>query len=326
MPTSTDLAIRANTGLAEKIEYATELSKSDLLPRAYRDQPANILLVMEFGDYLGLPPVAALRLIHIIDNKPVASAELIAGRVRSAGHRLRVSYDGEKKTAVCSIWRADDPDFELRAAWSWDRAAAVRDKNGQPLTAKLNWRNYYPAMLKWRATTECARDACPEILLGVSYTPDELGAAALDDADADAIGVMTTAQRVAHNDLRRMGEPDPGEVQILDAADPADPWVQPAETPSSEGAKQEPQQASDTALDDLGFLWDQLTLDSDDQAVILAWLEPNWSATRSQVRMVTTFLRDHMHAAEGDTEEARSRIWTQYRQANPEDSGGDAGA
>jgi len=315
MPTSTDLAIRANTGLAEKIEYATELSKSDLLPRAYRDQPANILLVMEFGDYLGLPPVAALRLIHIIDNKPVASAELIAGRVRSAGHRLRVSYDSEKKTAVCSIWRADDPDFEFRAEWSWDRAAAVRDKNGQALTQKLNWRNYYPAMLKWRATTECARDACPEILLGVSYTPDELGAAALDDADADAIGVMTTAQRVAHNDLRRMGEPDPGEVEILTEADPDDPFTAPNPADPATAA---------AALDKIKDKYRAFAFTDEELADLIVWLAPSWP-DRTAVRTVVTFLEDHLQQAEGDTEEARSRIWTQYHQANPQDSG-DAGA
>src|SRR5262249_24669987 len=96
---TTDLAVRAPAGLPDKIGYATQLAKSDLLPKQYRDKPANILLVMEFGEYLGLPPVAALRLIHIIDNKPVASAELISGRVRAAGHRLRVRYDQQRKAA-----------------------------------------------------------------------------------------------------------------------------------------------------------------------------------------------------------------------------------
>jgi hypothetical protein len=315
MPTSTDLAIRANTGLAEKIEYATELSKSDLLPRAYRDQPANILLVMEFGDYLGLPPVAALRLIHIIDNKPVASAELIAGRVRSAGHRLRVSYDPEKKTAVCSIWRADDTDFEFRAEWSWDRAAAVRDKNGQALTQKLNWRNYYPAMLKWRATTECARDACPEILLGVSYTPDELGAPALDDADADAIGVMTTAQRVEHNDLRRMGEPDPGAVEILDAPDPDDPWTEPQAEMSAQDTDARLEKIRNK--DKVKAKYKALAFSDEELHDLITWLAPSWP-DRTAVRTVDSFLADHLTAAEGDVEEARSRIWTQYHEANPE--------
>src|SRR5262245_60438281 len=128
---TTDLAVRSPAALAEKIEYATELAKSDLLPKQYKDKPANILLVMEFGEYLGLPPVAALRLIHIIDNKPVASAELISGRVRAAGHRLRVTYDQQRRAARCSIWRADDPGFEFKAEWTWERAAAVTDRDGQ---------------------------------------------------------------------------------------------------------------------------------------------------------------------------------------------------
>jgi hypothetical protein len=232
--TSTEVAVRANTGLPEKIEYATQLAKSDLLPAQYMDKPANILLVMEFGEYLGLPPVAALRLIHIIDNKPVASAELISGRVRNAGHRLRVRYDPESKAAVCSIWRSDDPSFEFRTVWTWDRAAAVHDKYGKPLTQKMNWRNYYPVMLKWRAVTECARDACPEVLLGVSYSPDELGAQEIHDDEADYIGVMTRHQRVEHEQLRRMGEAPAGAVEKLTEPDPDDPWAAPpAETASN---------------------------------------------------------------------------------------------
>jgi len=318
--TSTELAVRdtATTGLAEKIEYATELAKSELLPRQYRDKPANILLIMEFGEYLGLPPVAALRLIHIIDNKPVASAELISGRVRAAGHRLRVSYDPERKAATCSIWRLDDPGFEFRADWSWDRASAVRDKDGQALTSKMNWRNYYPAMLKWRAVTECARDACPEILLGVSYSSDELGGQVVTDDEADDIGVMTRHQQVEHAELRRMGEPAAGAVEVLTEPDPDDPWAQPAETASNEGAKQEPahaQQAGKPALDKLDSLRARFAFSDEDWSSLALWLCPQWSATRAEVRTVTSFLDDHLKAADGDVEEARSRIWTQFRQA-----------
>ena len=297
--TSTDLAVRANTGLAEKIEYATELAKSELLPRQYRDKPANILLVMEFGEYLGLRPVAALRLIHIIDNKPVASAELIAGRVRSAGHRMRVTYDPEKRAAVCSIWRADDAQFEFRAEWTWERAAAVRDKDGQPLTAKMNWRNYYPSMLKWRATTECARDACPEILLGVSYTPDELGA-------------MTTAQRVAPAELRRMGEPAPGAVEMLNEADPDDPWA------AEEFHK--PEEFHKLA-ETLHHRWH---FDADDVQALIRWLVPAWKGSRGDIRVITTYLADHLESAGGDVEQASSAVWTQFREATGQEEASDA--
>jgi len=49
-----------------------------------------------------------------------------------------------------------------------DRAKAAN------LVNKGNWKTYPAAMLKARAITEVARDACPEALFGVAYTAEEL--------------------------------------------------------------------------------------------------------------------------------------------------------
>lgn len=305
---STELAIPQSGALAEKIAHAEYLAKSELLPKQYRDNPANILLVMEYGEYLGVPPVAALRLIHVIDNKPVASAELLAGRVREHGHRMRVSYDQQAKTAVCSIWRRDDPHHEFRTEWSWERASKVTDRNGQKLTDKANWRNYYPAMLKWRATTECIRDACPEVALGVSYTAEELGSQEFTDEEADSLGAMTRSQRVEHNDLRRMGEPPAGAVQVTRERDEHDPWAE--DSPGGE------QPGKPEALSELARTLNQRWhFDEDDVKTLVGWLVPNWRGTSGDMRVITTFLADHLQAAEGDIEQASSAIWTQYRAA-----------
>lgn len=150
------------------MEYSRALSASDLLPKQYRGNPANVFVAVEYGRALGLEPMAAIQGIHVVEGKPTASAQLIGALVRNAGHRLRVT--GDDKQATASIWRADDPEFEFRAAWTIQRAAAAG------LTNKGVWKNYPAAMLKARAITEVARDACPEVLAGVAYTAEELGA------------------------------------------------------------------------------------------------------------------------------------------------------
>lgn len=305
--TSTELAIPQAGVLAEKIAHAEYLAKSELLPRQYRDNPANILLVMEYGEYLGIPAVAALRLIHVIDNRPVASAELLAGRVREHGHRLRVSYDQQAKTAVCSIWRRDDPHHEFRTEWSWDRASHVTDRNGQKLTDKANWRNYYPAMLKWRATTECIRDACPEVALGVSYTAEELGSQEFTDDEADDLGMMTRHQRVEHNELRRMGEPPAGAVEVTRKRDENDPWAEPPDADRLEN------------FEKLAELRERWHFDDEDIAALASWLTPGWTGSRADIRVIATYLDDHLEAAGGDIEQASSAIWTQYREATGQD-------
>jgi hypothetical protein len=150
------------------VEYAKLLSASDLLPAAYKNKPANILLAIEYGKTLGITPMAAIQGINVIQGKPTASAGLISGLVRRAGHKLRITSDSTK--AICEIIRKDDPDFIFITVWDMDRAkaAGLLDKGG-------SWKTYPEAMMKARAITECARDACPEVLSGVAYTAEELG-------------------------------------------------------------------------------------------------------------------------------------------------------
>lgn len=164
--------------LSTQVEYAKLLAASGLLPDAYQGKPANILWAIEYGKTLGISPMAAIQGINVIKGKPTASASLIASLVRQAGHRMRVRSDNTK--AVCEIIRKDDPDFVFVSVWDMDRAKQAG------LTANPSWAKYPEAMLKARAQTECARDACPEVLSGVQYTAEELGA----DEPAQAVSMV----------------------------------------------------------------------------------------------------------------------------------------
>lgn len=163
----TDIAIY-QASVPDRMRYAEALSGSSLLPRDYVGKPANVLLAIEYGAALGIPPMTAIQGVHVIQGRPTASAGLIGALVRKAGHRLRVT--GDDRRAECVIVRADDPDFEFRSVWTIERAQQAK------LTGKDTWKAFPAAMLKARAITECARDACPEALAGVQYTAEELGA------------------------------------------------------------------------------------------------------------------------------------------------------
>lgn len=194
----TAVAVRSGLSLQDKLRYAEKLSDAGMLPAQYRKQPANVLYAVEYGEMLGLGAMAAITGIHVIEGKPTASAGLIGGLVRSAGHKLRVSFDRQTMTAKAVIVRADDPDFEFVSEWSLDRAKAA------DLTSKKVWRQYPDAMLKARAITEVARDACEDVLFGLHYTPEELGA----EVDAEGEPIRVTAERVASP----VTVPDPEEL------------------------------------------------------------------------------------------------------------------
>jgi hypothetical protein len=319
--TSTELAPHFAASLPDKIEYAKFLAKSGLLPQSYREHPENILFAAEYAELLGLHPMAAITGVHVIDGRPSISAGLISALVRRAGHRIRVQGDGE--SARCEIVRSDDPGFTYSAEWNMARAKTAG------LLSRTNWQHYPAAMLKARAVSECARDACQEVLLGIAYTPDELGhdddggevvhdgfpagrdgalaASEMTEDEKDAAGLMPRRQRVEHAELRRaVGERTKAAGRST-APDPdGDPWT----VPGTAG------QALDKAKDKFAAF----AFDAGDWVALVDWLVPAFPDT-PDVRVLTSFLDDHLKVADGDVEAARSAVWEQCRAAHEETAG-----
>ncbi len=152
--------------LDSEMTFAKALSTSDLVPRAFRGKPANILLAINLGHSLGLDPAVALTSIHVIDGQPSLSAQLQAALVRRAGHKLRLERTDGAVTAV--LIRKDDPDYEHRVTWDMARAKAAG------LAGRGAWQQYPEAMLANRATTEVIRVGASDVLLGAAYDPEEL--------------------------------------------------------------------------------------------------------------------------------------------------------
>jgi hypothetical protein len=151
--------------IGNKIQYAETLAHSNLLPKHFQNNPANLLFAIEFAEALGMKPIHAITSVHVINGKPSASADLIGTMVRRAGHKLRVT--GDDTYAEATLVRADDPDFEFKARWDMDKARK----------AGLNtatWKAYPGAMLRSRAITEVCRAGAPDALHGIQHSTEEL--------------------------------------------------------------------------------------------------------------------------------------------------------
>lgn len=214
----TEVAIRRHAAaIPAKLQYAHELANSGLLPGSYRRQPANVLWAIEYAEMLRLPPMAAMTGVHVIDGKPTASAALISALVRKAGHKLRIGYDEATMTGWAEIVRSDDPDYTFRSEWNLQRAVTAElciVKDGKPFAVDKNgkslpWRKFFPSMTKARATTEVARDACEEVLFGLHYTPEELGA----EVDEDGIPVAQVVDEGAQSQAAGLSPDDPWYVR-----------------------------------------------------------------------------------------------------------------
>lgn len=187
------------SGIGNKVEYAQTLAHSNLLPKHFQNNPANLLYAIEFAEALGMKPIHAITSVHVINGKPSASADLIGTMVRRAGHKLRVAGDDTYAEAV--LVRADDPDFEFRARWDMDKA---RRANLNTAT----WKAYPGAMLRARAITEVARAGAPDALHGIQHSTEELQSLGeVDNSSApSAADRLRAAQQPAPEPLADLGE------------------------------------------------------------------------------------------------------------------------
>ena len=167
---TTDIARRSDFPLEvdQQLTMAKALADAGVLPGHLRRQPANILAIGMAARALDIPTWTALQQVVPIDGKISIQADLMRALILRAGHRFRVERaDAEAATVV--IVRADDPDFEHRVTVEIGEIPAE-------LRRKTNWQNYPADMLVARSTAKAARRACSDVLNGLSYTPDELGA------------------------------------------------------------------------------------------------------------------------------------------------------
>lgn len=192
--------------IGEQKDIAALYAKSTLVPEAFRNKPADVFVAVTLGQSVGISPIQSLSEINVIKGKPTMSASLIAAQVRKAGHKLRIEVDETpgKESAICTIIRRDDPDHPF---------VSKRDRAWAQRMGLLNNSNYIkqPAtMLKKRAITDCARDACSEALCGIDYTPDEMSD--LDDVEARVEETEKTVEPTQNAEIV--------EAEIVDEAKP----------------------------------------------------------------------------------------------------------
>ncbi len=141
---------------------------SGLLPASIKT-PQQALTIMQMGRELGIPATYALRNIHVINGKPVASAELLMALVR------RTYGQGAIRVREAT---SESATVEYREQ-GWDGVSSLTFTIEDAARAKINqkevWRAYPRAMLRSRAVSEAVRTAFPECIANL-YTPEEMGA------------------------------------------------------------------------------------------------------------------------------------------------------
>lgn len=164
--------------IGEVQSLAEILSKASNLPDALKGKIPDVVAQMLAGAELGLAPMASIRGVHIVQGKPIMSADTMVGLVMSSGlAEYFVQLESSATSVTFETKRRGSP-HPQRCTWT------MEDAKRAGLASKDNWRLYPRQMLSARARAELGRSVYPDVLAGV-YVPEEhVDARPLPQADA----------------------------------------------------------------------------------------------------------------------------------------------
>ena len=197
------------TSLADAIQIGRILAASRFFKDATNEQQAVAKILR--GWELGIPPVAALENIAVIDGKTTLSAHLIAAKVaESSRYRLRVVNHTHEECVIR---------FEQKIEGNWDYLGVseftIDDARRANLLHKKNWQNYPKAMLYARAVVQGARWYCSSVFMGNIYIPEELDATTVDVSEVEDIPLMQSNSEQISNLLNELGVTEPADRKAV---------------------------------------------------------------------------------------------------------------
>jgi hypothetical protein len=170
---------------------AQMMSKSGFFDDAKSAAQAGVKILA--GMELGIPPVASVRGVYILDGNTCLSSGLLAALIKQ-----HPRYDYKVVTATdeeCELAFYENGEKQGTASFTMEEARSI-SHGDKTLAEKDNWQNYQSDMLFSRALSRGRRRFCPDIGNGL-YTPDEMGAVTDKEGhvvEAEVVEETTTDQ------------------------------------------------------------------------------------------------------------------------------------
>ncbi len=152
---------------------ANMMSKSDMVPKGYKDKPQDVLIAMEMGVSLGLGPLQAIQNIAVINGKPSLYSDgmlsVCSGRPDFENIKEEPLYDEAGKTVgyKCTVMRRDREPVTQTFTQEDAKRANLWGKQGP-------WTSYPNRMMQMRARSFALRDSFADALGGVKAAEEVL--------------------------------------------------------------------------------------------------------------------------------------------------------
>lgn len=151
------------------VKWAEHISHTEFVPKSIRGNVAAVAAAMMTGREIGIPLMASLKHVRIVEGEPALSAEMGRALVWAAGHELR--YVGSPTAERCVIEGRRRGEQEwTRVEWTiGDARTAGLLSPGKTGNFRKGWMNYPRRMLIARASSELCHIKFSDCLLGMSF-------------------------------------------------------------------------------------------------------------------------------------------------------------
>ncbi|MBK5942747.1 recombinase RecT [Halorhodospira halophila] len=153
--------------LDEAMKYADIIAKSKVIPKDYQGNPGDVLVAMQWGLELGLPPLQALQNIAVINGRPAVWGDAMLAIVRSHPSCEYVSeeFDDSRWVATCRAKRRGEQEQIRQFSHDDAQRAGLAGKQGP-------WQSYPKRMIQMRARAFALRDVFPDALRGIAVAEE----------------------------------------------------------------------------------------------------------------------------------------------------------
>jgi hypothetical protein len=180
---------------AEMMDTAYQLAKAmcstQMVPDRFKGKAHDGAAAILYGAEIGLNPIQSLQRIVPIHGMPTMEARTMVALLQARGYKVKVKRDEQNRLMQSdesvTVWGRDLDGEEYESTWTIGRAVKARyvpqidEKTGKYRTnanGNLIGNEKYltdpQAMLKAKAQSEVCRDMAPEVLLGISYSREDL--------------------------------------------------------------------------------------------------------------------------------------------------------
>lgn len=219
-------------------KLAGQLVQTTLVPKRFFRKQGDATAAILYGAELGLNPIQSLQRVVPIHGMPSLEARTMVGLLKARGYKVRtleqsdtsvtvegVAPDGEKYTSTWTIDRAkqagyvptpapgvtnprqDEKDDWVTVSKTWDGKTTVS------IVGNMKYITDPQTMLKAKAQAEVCRELAPDVLMGISYTREELESEdqrQFDRMDERGASPLRT-QRVTEDEIFAEEVPLPGQ-------------------------------------------------------------------------------------------------------------------